>query len=96
MAMVLPTVVGTQEGYTETLAEAWLIKSNALLVMIPGCVGITTTSMVAVTPEGSVPRLHPTLSVAGSKEHDPWLGVAETNSTPVGKESFTCTGPSIL
>src|SRR5919199_3286170 len=57
--------------------------------MIPGSVGVTITSMVAVAPGGSVPRSHSTSLVAGSKEYDPWLGVAETNFTPAGKESLT-------
>src|SRR5919202_3579263 len=87
---------GVQAGYTETLAEAWFSPmSNALLVIVPGSVGITTTSMVAVAPEGRVPRSHWILGSpsgpTGTKLHSPWLAVAETSSTPAGKESLTPT-----
>src|SRR4051812_22481834 len=92
-AMALPIEAGVQEGYTETLAEVWLIRSYALLVMMPGSVGITTTSMVAVAPEGRVPRSHSTLpepfDPPGTKLHSPWLDAAETNFTPAGGESLT-------
>jgi hypothetical protein len=57
-------------------------------MMIPGCVGVTTTSMMAVAPGVIVPSSQSTLLVAGSKEHEPWLEVAEMNSTPAGKESL--------
>ena len=56
--------------------------TEAVLVIIPGTVGSTTMSTVAVAPFPIDPRLH--VTVPPDSLHDPWLGVAETNVTVDG------------
>ena len=58
----------------------------------------TTMSIVAVAPPGKIPRSHVTVVVP---EHEPVLGVADTNVTPAGSESVTVTplvveGPALV
>src|SRR5918997_611428 len=78
-------------------------KSAAMFVISPSAFGATVTSIVAEPPDGMLPRSHSTTSESypfvglyGTPSsallytaQAPWLGVAETNSTPAGKKSLT-------
>jgi len=76
---------------TDVLSESELFPSlesgvdavtEAVLVIIPGTVGSTRMSTVAVAPFPIPPRLH--VTVPPDSPHDPWLGVAETKVTVDG------------
>ena len=58
----------------------------AVFVSVPAAVGLTTIVTVALAVFASVPRLQLTVAV-----QVPWLGVAETNVTPVGTVSVKVT-----
>jgi hypothetical protein len=55
--------------------------------MVPGAVGVTTTSTVAELPLGTSPNSH-AISPSCPLAHIPWLGVAETNVVRDGKKSL--------
>ena len=68
-----------------------LVTVAVLLKLVPGAnVGssLTSTSMVAVSPAGTVPRVQVTRAVP---VHDPWVGLAETSATTGGRGSLTTT-----
>jgi len=58
----------------------------AVFVTVPAAVGMTTIVTVALAAFAKVPRLQLTAAV-----QVPWLGVAETNVTPVGTASVKVT-----
>ena len=63
--------------------------ADAVFAMVPlVAVTFTVRATVAVAAFASVPRLQVTVVVP---EHEPWLGVAETNDTPAGRTSVTTT-----
>ena len=77
------------------LARLWsgvvLVTVAVLLKLVPaGKPGssLTSSSMVAISPAGSVPRLHVTRTAPAQ---DPWVGMAETSATTGGKGSLTTT-----
>jgi hypothetical protein len=89
---------------TTTVAVARASEgSAAMFVISPTVSGVTVTSTVAEPPDGMLPRSHSTTSESypfvglyGTPSsalpytvQDPWLGIAETNSTPAGKKSLT-------
>jgi hypothetical protein len=71
--------------------------TEAVLVIVPGWVGLTTISTTAVAPLATVSISHVTLRSDSVQE--PWVGLAETNETLSGSASVTRTpgagsGPS--
>jgi hypothetical protein len=63
-----------------------LAATLAVFVTVPAAVGVTTIVTVALAALARVPRLQLTAAV-----QVPWLGVAETNVTPVGTASVKVT-----
>lgn len=64
-------------------------KPTAVFVMLPGAVGVATTSIVAESPFGTTPKVHPTsLPPCSLEPQVPWLGVAETSVMLGGKKSL--------
>ena len=61
----------------------------ALLVRVPCAVVVTTISTDAPPPLGMAPRLH--VTTAADSLQVPWVGVAETKTTPPGRWSVRTT-----
>jgi hypothetical protein len=82
------------------LESAWVAVTLALLVIVPPEVGAVTTIVTVADPAlAIVPRLHVTVPALWLQV--PWVGVADTNTTPAGKVSVRVTplaplGPALL
>src|SRR5580704_9289599 len=85
-------------GLTTAIAAAALLvvfgsgvaaNTNAVLVMIPGVGGVTTSVSTALVAMARLPRLQKT--VPPMLVQLPWVVAAETNATPGGNASVTVT-----
>jgi hypothetical protein len=63
--------------------------TEAVLMMGPSDIGLTTISIMAESPFPIVPRLHVTMPL--NSPHEPLLGVAETKTTLGGSSSVAVT-----
>lgn len=70
------------------LGSGSVAVTEAVLVMLPAAVGLTTIVTVAVAAFGSVPMLQETVVVP---EHVPCVEAAETNVGPAGSVSVRVT-----
>jgi hypothetical protein len=82
------------------LGSAWVAVTVALLVMTPPETGaVTAIVTVALDPLARPPRLHVTVPALWLQV--PWVAVADTNVTPLGRVSVRVTpvaplGPALL
>jgi hypothetical protein len=68
------------------------VSTDALLVITPACVGLTTISTVAESPLPNAPNSHvTTFPEGGGPSQVPWLGLTETKVTLEGRTSLTAT-----
>jgi hypothetical protein len=80
------TAVVTLAELLAVLGSGSVAVTDAVLVMLPAATGLMMMVTVAVAALARVPRLQLTAAV-----QVPWLGVAETNVTPVGTASVKVT-----
>ena len=87
----LTTVVVAVAVSLAALGSAVAAETVAVFVRVPLLAEgetVTTMSIVALAPPGKIPSEQ---LIGVVFEHDPVLGVADTNVTPVGKASVTVT-----
>ena len=87
----LTTVVVAVAVLLAALGSAVAAETAAVFVSVPLLAEdetVTTMSIVALAPPGKIPSEQ---LIGVVLEHDPVLGVADTNVTPAGKASVTVT-----
>jgi hypothetical protein len=71
--------VSSESALLSPLGSGVEALTEAVFVIVPGTVGLTTMSIVAISPVPIVPRLQ--VTVPPDSPQVPWVGVAETNVT---------------
>lgn len=90
LEVIRQTAVSSETMLLLFSASDVVASTDAVLVMVPACVGLTTISTVAVIPSPIVPSWQVTTFPDGGSQV-PWLGVAETKVTLEGSVSVTTT-----